>query len=187
MKTKTLRNAWIALSLILAAAVCFAEDAKQSEVYTGVVTNIPGRVSTLSMKMYISSYTSDEELVQLATLLKEKGPDALLKAIGKIDRGRMAPTGRIGSDVGLIRSRPTETGQRITMVMERPQAFAEMWSNSRSTDYPFGILVMDLDKDGKGQGTLMVAAKIEVTDQNVIEIENYGSQPHNVISITKLK
>ena len=180
-------------SLILIFAFClcslvstFADEAKQ-ETFSAVVTNIPGRISTLSMKIIIKSYTPDEELVQLANFLKTQGPDALLKAINKMERGRMAPADRLGSDVGLVRSRPTEKGRLITMVMDRPMSFAELWRDGRSTDYPFGLLQMEIDKDGKGQGQLLVATKIKFTDENSIEIENYGTQPLKLISITKLK
>jgi hypothetical protein len=164
----------------------FAEVTKP-EVYSATAVYTSGPSGTIPIKIYIKSYTSDEEVVQLATILKNEGSDALLKAINKQERGRLAPARKTGTDVGVVRMRKTEKGTTIRMLMERPVGFMELFRNTRSTDYPFGILQMELDNEGKGEGTLVVAAKIKFTDDNTIEVESYGIQPLRLIAIHKLK
>ena len=185
MKNKIL-IVWLLIAFAFPLAI-FSEDSKP-ETFSATAVNTTGPAPHVSLRIYITSYTPDEEVVQLANILKTQGPDALLKAINKVERGRITPLRKTGTDVGFVRSRPTENGGRhITMVMERPIAFAELWRGSRSTDYPFGILQMDVDKDGKGSGTLMVAAKIEFTKDNTVEVENYSVAPMRLMGLNKLK
>ena len=174
------------IGLFFPLAVSFSEESKP-EVFSATAVNTTGPAPKVSIKIYIHSYTSDEELAQLANILKTQGSDALLKAINKVERGRIAPIRKTGTDVGFVRSRPIENGRHITMVMERPIGFAELFRGSRSTDYPFGILQMDIDKDGKGTGTLMVAAKIKFTKDNTVEVENYSIAPMRLMGLSKLK
>ena len=158
------------LSLLFVSLISFGADVKP-EVYSASAVYTSGRAKTVAVKIYVSSYTSDEEVAQLANILKTEGSDALLKAINKMDRGKLAVVGKTGNNVGVIRTRSTDQGTMITMVMERPVAFAELWRNTRSTDYPFGIIQMTVDKDGKGDihplpGRVVKRGDIRFTEQH---------------------
>ena len=180
------RTLFTLLSLLFVSLISFGADVKP-EVYSASAVYTSGRARTVAVKIYVTSYTTDEEVSQLANILKSQGSDALLKAVDKMDRGKLAVVGKTGTNVGVVRSKTTDKGTVITMVMDRPVAFAELWQNTRSTDYPFGILQMTVDKDGKGEGQLMVAAKIGFTADNTIEVESYGIQPMRLMSVRKLK
>jgi hypothetical protein len=183
---KNTSRAWLTfLSIVFISCISFSADVKP-EVYSATAVYTSGRARTIPVKIYISSYTTNDEVAQLANILKTQGSDALLKAIDKMDRGKLAVVGKTGTNAGVVRSRQTDQGTVITLVMDRPVAFAELWQNTRSTDYPFGILQMTVDKDGKGEGQLMVAAKIEFTKDNTIEVESYGIQPMKLMSVRKL-
>jgi len=181
----TNRTVFTLLSIIFVSCISFSADVKP-EVYSATAVYTTGRARTVPVKIYVSSYTTDEEVAQLANILKTQGSDALLKAINKMDRGKLAVVGKTGTNAGVVRSKATDKGTTITMVMDRPQAFAELWANTRSTDYPFGILQITVDKDGKGEGQLMVAAKIGFSSDNTIEVESYGIQPLRLMSVRKL-
>jgi hypothetical protein len=174
------------IALFVPLATVFSDEVKP-EIFSATAVNTTGPSPKVSMKIYINSYTSDEEVTQLANILKTQGPDALLKAINKVERGRIAPVRKTGTDVGFVRQRMTDSGRHITMVMERPMSFAELYRGSRSTDYPFGILQMDVDKNGKGTGTFMVAAKIKFTADNTVEVENYSVAPMRLMGLSKMK
>ena len=47
----------------------------------------------------------------------------------------------------------------------------------RSTQYPFGIIVLSVDGTGKGTGTLSPICKIKFNKKDELEIENYGKKP----------
>ena len=185
MKTRILLVLFL-IGLFLPLTVAFSEE-KKSEVFGATAVTTTGTGRRVSIKIYINSYTPDEEVVQLANLLKTQGPDATLNALHKMDRGRLAPIRKTGTTVGFIRTRPTDNGGRhITMIMERPIGFVEFYRSVRSQDYPFGILEMDFDKDGKGSGTLAVAAKISFADDNSVKVENYGISPMRLMGLNAL-
>lgn len=151
-----------------------------------------GAGATANVDLYIDSYTTDQEAKELAGALVSGGPDALLKVLEKTEsKGRVTLSGRVGSyDLKLIRSRPTKTGRRIYAVGDRPIGFLEAYVGSRSSDYAFGILRLDLKRDKKGkekgEGVLVYAAKIKVLDGNKLDIENYGVSPVRLMSVRKL-
>jgi hypothetical protein len=179
------RYSIIFLLVALMTSFSFGDEPKP-EVYSVTAVYTSGPAKTIQIKIYIRSYTPDEEVVQLATILKNEGPDALLKAIKKVERGRLAPVRKTGTDVGVVRIRPTEKGTRISMLMERPIGFVELYRGMRTEDYPFGILQMEIGPDGKGEGALILAAKITFTKDNQIEVENYGIQPLRLMGVSKL-
>lgn len=150
-----------------------------------------GAGATANVDLYVKRYTTDEEAKVMAGALLES-PDSLLKVLQKADSiGKITLTGRVGFyDLKLIRSRPIEGGRRIYAVGDRPIGFLEMYVSNRSTDYEFGILMLDLvtNEKGKekGEGTLIYAAKVKVLDGNRLDIENYGVQPVRLMAVRKL-
>jgi hypothetical protein len=64
-------------------------------------------------------------------------------------------------------------------------SFVELRNQPRSTDYEFLLIEIRLDKDGKGQGKLAGAAKIDFNkESNTVEIENYGIEPVRLTQVT---
>jgi hypothetical protein len=59
----------------------------------------------------------------------------------------------------------------------------EAMKNPRSRDYQFGVVEIVLESDGKGQGNLIAAAKIEFKDKN-LEIESFGLEPFRITNVT---
>jgi len=158
---------------------------------TGAGRRMMGAGRTASVDFYVNSYSTDEEAQRLAGALLDGGPEMLLKALEKMNaKGRITLSGRVGSyDLKFIRSRPTETGRRVSAVTARPLGFLATFFSSPSEDYKFGIIVIDLktNKKGKeeGQGEMIYAAKVRVLDENKVEIENYGVAPVRLMSVRK--
>ncbi len=135
--------------------------------------------------VYITGWTSDQQVTDYISVLKEKGPDGLVSAMEKTsDVGRLSPTGFVGSGFRFARYRPTANGGlHIVMVTNRPMSFGEVYRSGRSTDYQFGIIVLDVDKDGKGTGQLAPVCKIKFNKKNELEIENYGQKPLRLANV----
>ena len=85
--------------------------------YSAVAMGTGGGVGGKSMHFdfRISSYTTDEEVDQLAALLKEKGPDALRRAMEKLDVGRIRPTSGVGNQIAVARKRQDGSNTVITV------------------------------------------------------------------------
>jgi len=146
----------------------------------------------VNVDLYVDNYTPDDQAKSMASLLVNAGPDALLKALEKSKTiGRIRLVGRAGFyDLKLIRSHRTPEGRRIYAVGDRPIGFLEVYSGSRSQDYPFGILQLDLKANEKGkeegEGALIYSARIKVLEGNSIDVESYGIQPIRLMGVRKL-
>jgi len=138
-----------------------------------------------SLNIYVDGVTSDGEIEELASILKHKGPDGLLSALEDMkDKGRVAPVGSVGTGVRVVRIHSTKGGgKRIVLVTNRPISFPELYNSGRSTDYKFGIVVLKVDKDGKGTGTFAPLCKIKFNKKNELEIENYGQKPFRLANV----
>jgi hypothetical protein len=140
---------------------------------------------SFGLNLYITGWTTDQQVNDYIGVLKEKGPDGLVRAMEKTsDVGRLSPTGFVGSGFRFARYRPTANGGlHIVMVTNRPMSFGELYHSGRSTSYQFGIVVLDVDKDGKGTGTLAPVCKIKFNKKNELEIENYGQKPFRLANV----
>jgi hypothetical protein len=145
--------------------------------------------SNAVVQINIDSWSTPEERELLITTMVEKKPADLLKALQKLPvRGRFRiPTARqpdphhlsLGLDIHYAWQTPLpEGGRRIVLATDRYIGFQEARNQPRSIDYPFSLIEIRVDKDGKGQGKMAVATKIDFDkDKKVVQIENYGSEP----------
>jgi hypothetical protein len=151
-----------------------------------------GAGATANINVYIDGYTPDNETQDLAKVLIEGGSDALLKRLEKAKSiGKVQLVRKVGFfNLKLIRSRPIEGGRRIIGVCDRPIQFLEAYGGGRSTDYTFGIVILDLKPNKKGReegvGQLIYAAKVKV-DGKTVEVENYGMEPARLQGVRRQK
>lgn len=144
-----------------------------------------GRVRQVTI--YINDYSSDAEAAQLAGAFADGGSRALFKVLTKLkDKGRVAPTGSTGYQVRFIRSTQTPTGRKIVMLTDRPISFLERYYGTRSSDYEYGLVELNINDDGKGEGTLIWAAKVKGISGNQIDVENFGIEPARLLKVRKL-
>jgi hypothetical protein len=144
---------------------------------------------TFGMNVYIEQLSTDGEIDELLGTLKSKGPDGLLSAMEDLkDKGRVAPTGSVGTGMKVIRIRPgKDGGLHIVLVTNRPITFGELYNGTRSRDYPFGIVVLEVDKSGKGTGTFAPVCKIRFNKKKELEIEHYGQKPFRLVNVNREK
>ena len=139
---------------------------------------------SFGVNIYITGWTTNQQVKDYISTLKENGPDGLVKAMEKTDDvGRLSPTGFVGSGFRFVRYKPAANGGlHIVMVTNRPMSFGELYRATRSTDYQFGILVLDVDKNGKGTGKLAPICKIKF-NKDQLDIENYGQKPFRLVNV----
>ena len=163
----------------------------RNEVFSALA-QLPVAGSTRSVKIHINGYSSPQDAERLCSTLLDGGPEALLKTLSKMKSlGRIEREGTVGFyDFKFILSKPTATGRHIYAVADRPIGFLESYLGTRSKDYSFGIMELDLKTDDKekenGAGTLIYAAKIRVIGGEKVEIENVTFAPIQLLGVRQL-
>jgi hypothetical protein len=180
MKTAVSRIPLFTLVLLVSLTVdAIAQDQTPPQAYTGVAMGTGGSVGgkTISFDFRVTQYTTDEELQNFAQLVKDKGTDALRRALEKEDKGRISAVGSTGNQIAVARKRQQGSETIITIVTARNMPFVELNNNGRTTNYPFGYLQVKLDSTGKGSGQIMAAARIRFDKKKgQYEIESFGNQ-----------
>jgi hypothetical protein len=169
------------------------EDKKNSGEETfSALAELPVAGTTMNVKIYIHSYSSEQDARNLHAIMLDGGPNALLKALQKMKPiGRIETDGTVGFyDFKLILSKTTATGRQIYAITDRPIGFLEAYVDARSKDYPFGILQLELKTDDKekekGVGTLIYAAKIKGLAGDRVDIENFTFAPIKLLAVRQL-
>ncbi|HKI00973.1 MAG TPA: hypothetical protein VKK31_03235 [Thermoanaerobaculia bacterium] len=174
----------VMLALLAAFVMAAAVPAQTGdEQFTATLASLQGG-GTTPVVIHIDRYSSDAEVQKLAGILNGKGPDALRDALWDLEGGYIRVGGGLGYPVAVARSRQTDTGRVIRLMMDRPISFRESVSNSRSTDYPFGYIEIKLDRNGKGEGQFFAAAKVTMT-AGTVDIESYSPQPLRILNVRK--
>jgi hypothetical protein len=189
------------LGSLLAAALLAAPQAAVSQTgdakpafpaqYSATAFGQAGALAgkSFGMNIYIDGVTSDGERDELLGTLKAKGQDALVSRLEDMkDLGRVAPTGSVGTGMRFVRIRPTANGgEHIVLATNRPIAMGELYNGTRSTQYPIGIVTLDVDKDGKGTGTFAPLCKVKFDKNGDLVIENYGQKPFRLANVRREK
>ena len=184
-----------ALLLAPAAAPVRAQEPLRIDAFAINMSNIATGANA-RVDITIDSWSSPEEREQLIVTMLEKGSGALLKALQKASvKGRFRiPTARppdphhlsLGLDIHYAWQAPLpDGGRRIVLATDRYIGFQEARNQPRSTDYPFSLIEIRVDREGKGEGKMAVATKISFDkDKKQIELENYASEPVRLNNLT---
>jgi hypothetical protein len=140
---------------------------------------------SFGLTIYVTGWTTDEQLKEGISTLKSKGQDALVSYIDKSQEvGRISPTGSVGTELRFARVRHSaDGGLHILLATNRNMSFLELRNDGRSTDYPFTVLSLDIDKNGKGTGKLAAVVKVKFNKKGQLEVENYGEKPFRLANV----
>ena len=180
----------LVLLILVTALLIPGQGQDRPDAYTAVAIGTGGPIGgrSISFDFRITRYASDQEVENLAALLKEKGIDALRRALEKLDVGRINPVGSVGNQIAVARKRQVGANTLITIVTARNMPFLELYRSGRTTDYPFGFLQVKLDAKGEGVGQIMATARIRFDKKKgQYEIESYGNQYIKATNVRPLK
>jgi hypothetical protein len=173
--------------MILAASGASAQKAKPVERFSCFAASL-GTGAAGMVDITINRWSTDEEREMLLTTLQEFGTDKLLDALQKIRPpvGYMRTPNSLGYDLFYARNNPTPDGGRhVVLATNRRVAFREAANNTRSMQYQFNLIELHVDKNGKGEGKMVPAARVS-WDKTAkkLEIENYNALPVDLLSVT---
>ena len=171
----------IAVSAVLMSTLGLAQTNGQAERFTANAVSLSHEYGTGQqvVQITIDRWSPSSERERLVNVLQEKGANELLKQLQKNRPvGRIRTPDSLGYDLRYAQQTPSEEGGRtIVIATDRPIGFWEATEHPRSFDYPFTIIEMKLEREGRGTGTLSYATKIVPRGNNVIELEDFATQP----------
>lgn len=165
----------VALGLAAAAAAPAADAAgeKPAQRITAQLVN-PGsirpRLDTRPVTVWIERYTTESEAERFDALLRQKGARAFENALAEDAVGRLQVGDRLSYPIGFAWRTEDDSGEHLVLIAQRPIDFREIFSGSRSRNYPFTVVQLDLDAEGEGTGEIVLAGKISATKNGQVEI-----------------
>jgi hypothetical protein len=186
------------LALLLASAPSTSADVtlpiRMRTFAVNMSNNLTGANGILEITL--DKWSSDDERAKLLETVP-KGQDTLLRALQKLPvKGRIRIPGwqgpdpqnyRLGWNLQYAWHEPLpEGGERIVIATDRLMSFRETVNQPRTTDYPFLLIQIHLTKEGTtGEGKMAPFTQIRFDKKkNVMEIENYGTEPVRLNNIT---
>jgi hypothetical protein len=178
---KRLQFSGVAVLFMLLAVVAYAQTNGQPERFTANAVSTSPEYGTGQqiVEITIDRWSPNAERQRLVTALQTKGSDELLKQLQKNKPvGRIRTPDSLGYDLRYAQQTPLpEGGRMVVIATDRPIGFWEATEHPRSFDYPFTVIQMKLDREGNGTGTISYATRITAHENNVIELEDFATQP----------
>jgi hypothetical protein len=175
------------MALMFSAALALSTAAFSETQFTGNLVAPAGtavRSGTAPVVIHIDHYTEDAQVQRLQGILQQKGPNALRDVLWDQEAGYIRIGGSLGYPIAAARSHPTpDGGQVIRLMIDRPIAQYEVINNLRTVDYPFAFVEIKLDRNGRGEGQFYQAARVSLTGNDQLNVENYSPQPLKLLAV----
>ena len=172
----------IAATALVAQPAADNDDNKSIERFTGraVAQGAATLGTNAVVHIGITNWTSDEDRAALLEVLANEGDRVLARTLFGQDEVGWVKFGTSTSyPLRYARSFDVEGGGRqIVLSTDRPIGVFESMDRLRSVDYVITLLVLNLDKDGKGDGSMAVGTQLRYDpESNQILVEYMDTQP----------
>lgn len=154
------------------------------ENFTAAAVNLNSGPTTATVQIRITRWSTDQEREELLDILKGEGSvnrvnQRLARALRRMPRaGFIRTPGTLAWHLRYARQQQMEEGGRqIVIATDRPIGFWEARNQPRTIDYPFTLLELRLDADNRGEGRMLVNARIRVDRNNNLVLEHFELQP----------
>ena len=190
MRRRTLGILLCVLCVVASAPASQAKAARAGvqasrQYVQGQVIGIGGRRAGLNrpFSLQINSYTSPDDVAQLNRALRSGGQEELMRVLSRLNAGRISIGNNVGVRANAVIATPSaEGGTKLTVLYERNVTIFELRYGARSADYRFGYAEIYLDNRGRGQGTFIPAAQVELKGDTWV-VEDFGAFPARLIGV----
>jgi hypothetical protein len=152
------------------------------------VGNILPRTSAELVTVTLDRLTGAAELAELADIQTGARQEALRDALEGREVGRVQIGQGLSYPISAALAHDGEGEMRhLVLVIARPITLGEIWRSTRSLDYPFSVIELDLEPDGEGSGELNVAARVSFTADGAVQIEDLAVQPVRILGVDRVQ
>ena len=142
------------------------------------------------IEISVNRWSTPAERETLTSALFKEGSDELLDKLRDMRPvGRIYTSGSIGYELRFAEQvKLPDGGRRIVLATDRPMSFWELANKTRSADYPFTWVQLNLKPEGTGEGELAVRARVYGDRPNrPIEVETFDIHPIRLQTVTSRK
>ncbi len=177
---RSIQAALLVLAVVATASTIAVAQKPKPVRITSFAVSMNSVTGAGFVEFVIERWSTEAERDQFIAAFTENGNDGLLDLMQKQKHrvGRVQGAQFRGYDLRFARQMPLgDGGTRIVLAADRYVPFIEARNNPRLSDYPFTLVEIRLDKNGMGDGRMLVATRLNVNKEQVVEVENYGQQP----------
>jgi hypothetical protein len=158
------------------------EDRDHGERFTATAINMgsPGPTTVDRVDIVVNQWSPRAQRDRLIGVLFEKGPEKLLDTLQDLPKvGYFKTPESLSYDLHYAQRTPLpDRGERIVLATDRFVRFWEAARGSRTLDYPFTIIELRMNGDGRGEGKLSLATRVTADKKNnTVVLENWSTQP----------
>jgi hypothetical protein len=142
------------------------------------------------IEISVNRWSTPAERETLTSALFKEGSDELLDKLRDMRPvGRIYTSGSIGYELRFAEQvKLPDGGRRIVLATDRPMSFWELANKTRSADYPFTWVQLNVKPDGTGEGELAVRARVYGDRPNrPIEVETFDIHPIRLQTVASRK
>lgn len=141
--------------------------------------DIANPAATAHVELSIERWSTAEELDTLLDAL-DKGQRSLARSLrGQARVGMIRTAQSLGHELRYAHQQLAPDGtRRIFLATDRPVGYGEVIGQRASLDYPITVVELTVNAEGKGEGTLAVAARLHASgDRTRLYVRNYDVRP----------
>ncbi|MBV8202282.1 MAG: hypothetical protein JOZ15_16805 [Acidobacteria bacterium] len=174
----------LVVAAALGTAIAAGAVAEHPDQFTGnMVNTMAGVRFNQPFILSVDHYADVADVQRLTGTLAAKGQYSLRDELWRQpSAGYLRVGGRLGYPVAAVLSQETPTGHTLHVVLNRPLSTREVQYYSRSSMYPFTVLEINVDNNGKGEGRLLAAAKMQMRG-DTLEFVSLGIQPVHLLAV----
>jgi hypothetical protein len=181
------RHRYLAVIALAFGTIVSSASAQRGTTFTGTAVIYGSGLNTRTVSrpftMIINRTTSDSDATRYLQTLQRGGQDDFSRQIESNDLGRFSFSGQVGLPINAVLVDRDGDDTRIRAVFKRWLGFGELRRGLRSVDYPFTYVEIRIDQNGRGEGTIIPAARVRARGSNTLEVEDFGTFPGRLMGV----
>lgn len=150
------------------------------------VGNVLPRTNAERLNIWVDRLTPEDEVERLATLPQDARQEALRDELFDREVGRVQLGQGLSYPIAAaLAFEGRDELRHLVLIIARPISFGEFFAGSRSLDYPFSVIELDLDDAGEGSGELNVAARVSLNAAGRVLVEDLAVQPLRILDVER--
>jgi hypothetical protein len=141
-----------------------------------------------TLRIQVDRYTPDFDRKSVEDALKTGGYPKFLTALRQAPVVGSVSMGDQQFAIRFARQQPTPKGRTISIVTDTPIFFVGGGATNAKprAGYEVAVLHFSVDEVGLGSGTMAAAARVRPGGETGVQIDDYGSEPIDLVTVSKV-